>query len=319
MVQPSPAEQPSPADRPLPADRPFSGGGGGRRRARKEPARRAAKARRVTFGRRGAMAWAAGHRLALFFALAFAISWLVWPLTLLNPNSSPLIPFGPAVAAAITAFLAGGKDELLQLLRQLARWRVAGRWYVAAAGLPCLLVTVATGLTVSGGAPPPELGPNPGWFMLLGSFAFTLVTVGLFEELGWRGYALPLLQRDRPALSAALLLGLVWAAWHLPELLSDPTGQRPPLPFLLMVLAQSVLLAWLYNSSRGSVPICMIFHAAFNTSGALVFPALLGRDYLTLWWTVALLHVLAALVVIAFAGPLRLARTLDTSPSNGIT
>lgn len=266
----------------------------------------------------GATAWPARHRLALFFALAFAISWLAWPLTLLNPNSSPLIPFGPALAAAITAFLSGGRAELVRLLGQLARWRVAGSWYVLAAGLPCLLVTLAAGLTVSGGAPAPALDPNPGWFMLLGTFAFTLVIVGLFEELGWRGYALPLLQRNRPALSAALLLGLAWAAWHLPELLSDPTGQRPPLPFLLTVLAQSVLLAGLYNSS-GSVPICMVFRAAFNTAGALVFPALLGPYYLTLWWTVALLHVLAALVVIAVAGPLRLARTLDTNPSNGIT
>ena len=266
----------------------------------------------------GAKAWPPRHRLALFFALAFAISWLAWPLTLLNPNSSPLIPFGPALAAVITAALSGGKAELMRLLGKLARWRVAGRWYVLAVGLPCLLVTVATALTVSGGAPAPELGPNPGWFMLLGTFAFTLVIVGIFEELGWRGYALPLLQRNRPALSAALLLGLAWGAWHLPELISDPTGQRPPLPFLLMVLAQSVLLAWLYNSS-GSVPVCMVFHAAFNTAGALVFPSLLGPDYLTLWWTVALLHVLAALVVIAVAGPLRLARTLDTDPSHGIT
>ncbi|WP_395398855.1 CPBP family intramembrane glutamic endopeptidase [Arthrobacter sp. UC242_113] len=316
--------QPSPAEQPIPARRALHSGGGDRRRARKEAARhrtvsrRGTKARRRTTEPRGAMAWSAAHRLPLFFALAFAISWLLWPLTLLNPNSSPLIPFGPALAAAITAYLAGGKAEMLRLLRQLARWRVAGRWYLAAAGLPCLLVAVSAGLTVSGGAPAPEIGPNPGWFMLLGTFAFTLVAVGLFEELGWRGYALPLLQRDRPALSAALLLGLVWAAWHLPELLSDPTGQRPPLPFLLMVLAQSVLLAWLYNSS-GSVPICMVFHAAFNTFGALVFPAMLGPDYLTLWWTVALLHVLAALVVIAVAGPLRLARTLDTNPSNGIT
>jgi len=306
MVQPSPAEQPVPAGQPLPA------AGGGRRRRRREPARRG------TGQRSGARTWPARHRLTLFFALAFAISWLAWPLTLLNPNSSPLLPFGPALAAAITAFLAGGKAELMQLLGQLGRWRVAGRWYVFAAGLPCLLVTVAAGLTVSGGAPAPELAPNPGWFMLLGTFAFTLVMVGLFEELGWRGYALPLLQRSRPTLSAALLLGLVWAAWHLPELLSDPTGQRPPLPFLLMVLAQSVLLAWLYNSS-GSVPICMVFHAAFNTAGALVFPAMLGPDYLTLWWTSALLHVLAALVVIAVAGPLRLARTLDMDPSHGIT
>lgn len=316
MVRPLPAEQPSPAGRPLPAH------GGGRRRARKDAAGRGSPGRRGTGrgnqGRRAAVAWPAAHRLTLFFVLAFAISWLVRPLTLLNPNSSLLIPSGPAVAAAITAFLAGGKAELLRILQQLVRWRVAGRWYVAAVGLPCLVVAVSAGLTVSGGAPAPELGPNPGWFMLLGTFAFTLVTVGLFEELGWRGYALPLLQQNRPALSAALLLGLAWAAWHLPELLSDPTGQRPPLPFLLMVLAQSVLLAWLYNSS-GSVPVCMVFHGAFNTSGALIFPALLGPDYLTLWWTVALLHVLAALVVIAVAGPLRLARTLDTTPLHGIT
>jgi hypothetical protein len=63
----------------------------------------------------------------------------------------------------------------------------------------------------------------------------------------------------------------------------------------------------------------MIFHAAFNTSGALILPALAGPDYLTLWWTLALLHVLAALAVIAYAGPAQLARTLDTEPLNGIT
>ena len=120
--------------------------------------------------------------------------------------------------------------------------------------------------------------------------------------------------------------------------MSDPTGQRPPVPFLLMVIAQSVLLAWIYNSTgptqsaarpvpeepspddgAGSVPLCMLFHASFNTSGALLFPALAGPHYLTLWWTLALLHVLAALAAIAYAGPVRLARTLDTKAPDGIT
>ena len=216
--------------------------------------------------------------------------------------------------------------------------------------MPCLLVLAAAALTVAGGAPAPDLGPNPGWFMLVGTFASTLVIVGLFEELGWRGYALPLMQQNHTALAAALLLGVVWALWHLPELASDPTGQRPPVPFILMVIAQSVLLAWIYNSTSstqstavtalepglraappalfqkksapagaGSVPLCMLFHASFNTSGALLFPALAGPHYLTLWWTLALLHVLAALAVIAYAGPVRLARTLDTKAQNGIT
>jgi hypothetical protein len=106
---------------------------------------------------------------------------------------------------------------------------------------------------------------------------------------------------------------------------------------MLMVIAQSVLLAWIYNSTSstqsagrpatdghsragtGSVPLCMLFHASFNTSGALLFPALAGPHYVTLWWTLALLHVLAALVAIAYAGPVRLARTLDTKASDGIT
>jgi uncharacterized protein len=284
---------------------------------------------------RSRRSWPARRRLRLFFVLAFVISWWAWPLTLLNPESSPLVPFGPALAAVLVAAISGGKDGLLRLLRRLAGWRVPGRWYLVALGLPCLLVVAAAALTVAGGAPVPDFGPNPGWFMLIGAFASTLVIVGLFEELGWRGYALPLMQRNHTALAAALLLGAAWAAWHLPELVSDPTGQRPPLPFLLMVIAQSVLLTWIYNSTSssatrvmtepgdsngtGGVPLCMVFHAAFNTSGALVLPALAGPHYLTLWWTLALLHVLAALVVIAYAGPSRLVRTLDTEAPHGIT
>lgn len=282
-------------------------------------------------------AWTARQRLLLFFGLAFAISWWVWPLTLLNPDGPPMVPFGPALSAVVVASLAGGKKGLLRLVRQLERWRVPVRWYVAALALPCLLVLSAAALTVAGGAPAPDLGPNPGWFMLIGTFASTLVIVGLFEELGWRGYALPLMQQNHTALAAALLLGVVWALWHLPELASDPTGQRPPVPFMLMVIAQSVLLAWIYNSTSstqspgrpsteghspagtGSVPLCMLFHASFNTSGALLFPALAGPHYVTLWWTLALLHVLAALMAIAYAGPVRLARTLDTKASDGIT
>jgi uncharacterized protein len=311
------------------------------------PAKRDWPASRVWQNRR---AWPARRRLALFFGLAFVLSWCVWPLTLLNPDSSPMVPFGPALAAVAVAFLCGGKEGLLRLVRQLARWRVSVRWYLAALALPCVLVVAAAALTVAGGAPAPDLGPNPGWFMLVGTFASTLVIVGLFEELGWRGFALPLMQQNHTALAAALLLGVVWSLWHLPELASDPTGQRPPVPFMLMVIAQSVLLAWIYNSTRstqsaavtapepglraraaptvpeeegstgaGSVPLCMLFHASFNTSGALLLPALAGPHYLTLWWTLALLHVLAALAVIAYAGPVRLARTLDTKAQNGIT
>jgi uncharacterized protein len=100
----------------------------------------------------------------------------------------------------------------------------------------------------------------------------TIVIVGLFEELGWRGYALPNLQRAHGALWSALVLGGAWAIWHLPELISDPTGQRPPVPFMISILAQSVILTWLYNSTSSSLPVVILFHAAVNTAGRTYSP-----------------------------------------------
>lgn len=67
--------------------------------------------------------WAARHDLGLYFALAYLFSWVLWPLVILNPASSPLVPFGPLIAAVIVALLAGGKRELWALPRQLGRWR----------------------------------------------------------------------------------------------------------------------------------------------------------------------------------------------------
>ena len=69
--------------------------------------------------------WIARHQLAVFVVLALALSWSVWPLVVLNPASSPMVPFGPALAALAATALAGGRRAVLDLLRQLTRWRAA--------------------------------------------------------------------------------------------------------------------------------------------------------------------------------------------------
>ena len=122
----------------------------------------------------------------------------------------------------------------------------------------------------------------------------TLVVVGLFEELGWRGYALPRMQRRHPPLTSALVLGATWLLWHLPELVSDPTGQRPVLPFAVTVLAQSVILAWLYGSTRAGLPLAMTFHAAADTAARLVLTSFDDRAHLHVWWWAAGLYALGA-------------------------
>jgi membrane protease YdiL (CAAX protease family) len=114
------------------------------------------------------------------------------------------------------------------------------------------------------------------------------------------------LQGTHSALWSAVVVGGIWAAWHLPELVSDPTCQRPPLPFVVAIVAQSVILAWLYNSTRGSLPIVIIFHAAFNTYGQFLLPEFAGEHYLTIWWSMAGLYAIAAAAVTLYAGAERL-------------
>ena len=167
--------------------------------------------------------WAGRHEVALYLVLAFLISWSIWLLVLFNPDSSPLVPFGPGLAAVIVALVAGGRRELFDLLRQLGRWRVNPGWYGVALSLPLGVGAAALGAAMMAGAQAPQWEPSD-LLQVVGSLLVTIVIVGLFEELGWRGFLLPRLQRERTALVAALLVGLVWLPWHLPELVSDRGG-----------------------------------------------------------------------------------------------
>ncbi|RYU11791.1 CPBP family intramembrane metalloprotease [Nocardioides iriomotensis] len=248
--------------------------------------------------------WTTRHELGLFLFLAFLLSWALWPLVLLNADSSPLVPFGPLGAALIVTAVSGGWRGVLALVAQLGRWRVRPRWYVVALVGPFVLTALAGAVAVAAGAPSPGLGVYSDWSGVLASLVATAVIVGLFEEVGWRGFALPRMQRDHAALSAALALGLVWALWHLPELVSD-SSEREPAPYLLAVLAYSVLITWLYNRTRGSLPVVILFHAAINTAARFLMPEFPSRYDVTAWWCYAAVYVLAAVAVVAVAGASR--------------
>lgn len=95
-----------------------------------------------------------------------------------------------------------------------------------------------------------------------------VVFYGFGEEGGWRGFALPRIQARRSALSSAVLLGLAWAGWHLPlfafsEGLSH-LGIGGTVGWVMSILTGSVLMAWFFNSSRGSVLAVAIFHGVLD-------------------------------------------------------
>ncbi len=260
--------------------------------------------------------WAARHDLILYFTLAYLLSWALWPLVILNPTSSPLLPFGPLIAAVVVSLLAGGRKELWALLRQLTRWRVHPLWYVIALLGPFVMAGVAAALAVAAGAPMLRSGAYTDVQAVGFTFLSTVIIVGLFEEVGWRGFALPRLQRRLDALWAALALGVLWALWHLPELISDPTRQRPPLQFFVWALALSVIFTWLYNSTNASLPIVIICHAAIDTAGRYMLPEFSNGGYQVVWWFMVGLYVVIAVIVVVVAGPKRLVtRIFRRSPS----
>jgi hypothetical protein len=233
--------------------------------------------------------WIARHQLPLFFALAYLLSWYPWIIALAQGRSTGPNPLGPFVAAMIMAALVGGRRELKDLLSRLVRARVGWRWYAFLFALPvglCLAAAVVA-MLVTGSHP--SLLASDKWRELPDRFIFIFLFIGLGEEPGWRGFALPRLQKNHSPLIASLILAPLWAIWHLPLM-----GHEFPLPilpaFLVSLLGGTLVQTWLFNRTRGSVLIQMLFHATVNTIGAgLIFPLFSGSALLVLWWTNALL------------------------------
>jgi membrane protease YdiL (CAAX protease family) len=136
---------------------------------------------------------------------------------------------------------------------------------------------------------------------------FDLLTNG--EEMGWRGYVLPRLQAKHSALVSSLILGVVWALWHLPRYFAPGnTGSFGLL--MLKLLADAVIYTWVYNNTRGSLLLTTILHAAGNTAGIFLPMAnTQSGEHLDVYITAIAFLILTAIVVTITAGPRRLSRT----------
>jgi membrane protease YdiL (CAAX protease family) len=159
------------------------------------------------------------HPLIAFFSLAYLLTWWIYPLLKFSPLLGFFGLFGPALAAIIMAAVTEGKSGVKGLLSRVVLWRVGLPWYVVALGLPTVLSMVTAGLYFLFGESE-----------LVQIVAVTPIELVLFvlvvgEELGWRGYALPLLLEERSPVTASLILGVLWGSWHLPTFLVPGTPQ----------------------------------------------------------------------------------------------
>lgn len=251
-----------------------------------------------------------GGSLRTFFVLTYAVTWtcFISLATLAVSTRTPvgalvvlLGVFAPGLVALSLTARAEGGPGVRALLGRILRWRVAAQWYLFAAGyIAAIKLTVALVYRVATGVWPP-FGHEP-WYLILGAIVVsTPVQAG--EEIGWRGYVLPRLTRRFGLARASILLGVIWACWHLPQFFipdSDTYGQSF-FVFVLQVTALSVAMAWLYAHTNGSLLLVMLMHAAVNNSKDIVPSAVPGATNplglnasLVAWLTVTLLWICAA-------------------------
>lgn len=217
------------------------------------------------------------YQVPVFFVLALAISWGWWVGVYLLPGASltmvTITPgaFGPGTAAAIVTW--GSSEDLRTWAGQVIDWRVAPYWYVLVVGLPALLVLVGKGGSLFLAGAPVSVAVIadrlPQYVPLL---VLAIIVGGGQEEPGWRGFALPRLQARHGAAPASLLIGVIWALWHLPLFLMDiqlnASGNFPV--YMVTVIGFSFLLTWCYNSTGGSVLLAMALHGSFNAANLFI-------------------------------------------------
>lgn len=247
------------------------------------------------------------HPVAAFFVLTFGISWtgafalaaphlfrgeslpkltgiLMFPVMLLGPGS---------VGILLTGIIAG-KAGITDLARRLTLWRFSPGWYAAMLLPPSLVLALLYGLATLVN---PVYEPN-GFFMGL----FFGIPAGLLEEIGWTGYAFPRMRSQENRLAPAILLGLLWSAWHLPVI--DFLGTATPhgrfwLPFFFCfaaaMTAMRVLICWAY-ANTGSVLLSQLLHMSSTGSLVVFSPPRVHAAQETAWYG---LYAIALWIIVA--------------------
>jgi len=258
------------------------------------------------------------HPLITFFVLTYALAWILWlPLIILRdtiPASQGLVlallgSAAPSLLGIVLTAIVLGKGALRKLLGRLLIWRVDPRWYLVVVLGPAALVggIVAFNALLGG----PAISINVPLLAAVITLAFHIFPgSAMGEELGWRGYALPWLQAGRSALSASLILGVIWGFYHLPLFFTGQAFRSPSIlaPFVISGIALSVILTWVYNSTGGSLLMVVLLHATANLPLTLFLEPLGSRAMLPFLLYVGLM-VVGAIVVVIVAGPAQLSRT----------
>lgn len=221
--------------------------------------------------------------LVAFFLITFAASWSIWlgtaallssePSTVLTGAAGLFLFVGtiaPSLVALTLTARAQGPAGVSSLLSRLTLLPHHARWYVFAAGfMPTMKIAVVVLHRLITGVWPATMESTPWYVMALATMVSTPVQAG--EEIGWRGYALPRLARRVGLAGGSVVLGVIWASWHLPLFFISGGNAGESFPtYVVAVTALSVAMAWLYWRTNGSLLLTMLMHAAINNTASIV-------------------------------------------------
>jgi membrane protease YdiL (CAAX protease family) len=250
---------------------------------------------------RPSRAWRSRRQLLLFVVLAYGLSWWPWLGRLVNPESAPVLPVGPSIAALLVVGWVYGGRARRALLRSTVNVRI-GRWWWGAA-IPLAVAVVVVVLTVLAGAARPS---GADLAMAAAGAVITLPVIlviqgPLGEELGWRGYVLPLfLRRHSPVVATVLLIPL-WIGFHLPLIVTSPDRFGPW--WALTVAGTAFTMTWLHLRTGGSVALAIGFHAVMNVATPAAVGLFADADRLLAMRLTAAVWVLIGVGMVV--GPLR--------------
>ena len=221
--------------------------------------------------------------------------------------------YGPTISGIITTLLFDGLKGVFELIKKLFIWKAPLKYYVYIILLPLLFVIIGIALYS-------QFIGKIGSFDIMAFLSIpTILLAGLYagplgEELGWRGFLLPELQKSYSNLNSAIIIGFIWFIWHIPlwwapfgTLVSgEPISLISVFTYFIMLICLSIIITWLVINSKGSVLIALLFHLSINAGIALLFFPDLNMDFKKV-------HLLSSIGMLIFTGILIAKNKLETN------
>jgi membrane protease YdiL (CAAX protease family) len=266
------------------------------------------------------------RNLVFFFLIAFGWSWFWWGLFIFNilkipsgigtsevdlRSAGPLIliialsPYGPTLAGFVMTAITEGRTGVKALWKRFWNRDLSIKWlFVTLLFFPAFqLIANFVSRTLDGLAHPFLTYPNQPWMFIPPFIANTLISAGMSEEFGWRGYVLPRFQAKWNALTSSIILGVIWAAWHIPLWFvpGDSHNQVFFWGWVGRIILLSILMTWIFNNTNGSVLATILFHGMANSASDLFQYS--GSE----WYYIGVRLIVVVLIVFIF-GPKNLVR-----------